>query len=267
MVALTVGCSAAPSRERAPNASASPAQSSPAGERAEPAPAVAPLEKPYEPFEALPVDGFRDAIVSLPEDMSSPRPVVLGAHGAGDGPRYQCEFWRELVEARVFVLCPAGLPLGKRDEDGHYFRDHNELEREVLAAVQALREKYGAKIAPGPMVYGAYSQGATMGALMLPKHGALFSRLILIEGGYSQWNVPIAKKFLASGGERVLFACGTKTCNAGAVKSAEWLEQAGLEARVEYEAGGGHIYGGTVGDRVRKSLDWLLEGDERFRSP
>jgi predicted esterase len=223
------------------------------------------VEEPREPFEALPVDGFRDAIVSLPESVTSPRPVILGAHGAGDGPRYQCEFWRALIAARAFVLCPAGLPLGKREEDGHYFRDHNELEREVIAAVGALRARYGAKIAPGPMVYGAYSQGATMGALMLPSHGDTFSRLVLIEGGYSQWNVPIAKKFLASGGERVLFACGTKTCNAGAVKSAEWLEQAGLEARVEYEAGGGHIYGGTVGDRVRKSLDWLLEGDARFR--
>jgi predicted esterase len=191
--------------------------------------------------------------------------VLVAAHGAGDGPRYQCEFWRELLRARAFVLCPAGVPLGSTEEEGHFYENHHELEREVLAAGQALRVTYGAKIAVGPWVYAGYSQGATMGALMLPAHGDVFPSLILIEGGGGQWNVAIAKKFVESGGKRVLFACGTQSCASGAARSASWLQQAGLAVRVEHVAGGGHTYGGQVGQRVAESLTWVFEGDERFR--
>jgi predicted esterase len=217
-------------------------------------------------FAELAVEGFRPVLVSLPADRSKPSPVVVAAHGAGDGPRYQCEFWRELLEARTFVLCPTGVPFGNTDEEGHFFRNHLELEREVMNAAAALRAAYGDQIAPGPLVYAAYSQGATMGALMLPAHGDVFTRLILIEGGFSQWNVPIGRKFRGAGGERVLFACGTRSCNKGAERSAAWLEQAGLEARVEYVPGGGHTYGGAVGERVASSLDWVFEGDVRLET-
>ncbi len=212
----------------------------------------------------LAVEGFRPAVVELPPDDGSCYPVVVAAHGAGDGPRYQCAFWRELLGERAIVLCPTGLPLGKSDEDGHYYKDHLELEREVLAAVSALRTEFADEIAPGPFVYVAYSQGATMGSLMLPPHGDVFQRLVLIEGGFEQWNVPIAKRFREAGGKRVLFACGTKGCNRGAERSAEWMKQAGLDARVEYVPGGGHTYGGAVGERMLSSLDWVLSGDPRF---
>ncbi len=205
------------------------------------------------------------AYVALPDDVSAPRPVVVAAHGAGDGPRYQCEFWRELLLARAFVLCPTGQPLGKSEEEGHYYKTHHELEREVLAAVEALRAEYGTHLAPGPFVYVAYSQGATMGALMLPAHGNLFSRIVLVEGGFEQWNVSAAKKLRTSGAERVLLVCGTRSCRRGAERSLEWLKKAGLEARLEMVPGGGHTYGGAVAERLQQSLAWVFDGDERFR--
>lgn len=208
--------------------------------------------------------GFRPAIVALPRSWERPRPGLVAAHGAGDGPGYQCAFWRELLEAGAFVLCPAGVPFGKSPEEGYFFRNHHELEREVLAAVQALRDAFPETLDPGPLVYTGYSQGATMGALMLIEHGDLFSRLALIEGGYSEWNVSRAQKFAASGGQRVLFACGIGSCKKKADASASALARANVLVRVEHAPGGGHTYGGAVGERVRGALPWLFEGDERW---
>lgn len=217
------------------------------------------------PFVELDVPGFLPAVLGLPRDSSRPRPVLVAAHGAGDGPRWQCELWRQLLAARGFVLCPAGVPFGKEPDTGYFFRNHHELEREVMAAVAALRAAYGEAVDPGPMVYTGYSQGATMGALMLVDHGDTFERLVLIEGGYGEWNVSIAKEYGSGGGRRVLFACGIRTCRNKAQRSAAALERAGLEARVEYAEGAGHTYGGPVAEKVFGALDWVLEGDPRWR--
>lgn len=216
-------------------------------------------------FVDLEVPGFRPARVALPADLRRPRPGWVAAHGAGDGPSWQCAFWRELLEARAFVLCPAGVPLGKTPDDGYFFRNHHELEREVLAAVEALRAAYPDALDPGPLVYAGYSQGATMGSLMLAAHGVSFDRLVLVEGGYGEWTVGSARRFAASGGQRVLFACGITTCKKKAELSAQALERAGISTRVVHAPGGGHTYGGSVGREVRGALGWILEEDPRWR--
>lgn len=224
-----------------------------------------PPAEPLPEFWELEVPGFRPAIVATPRDESRPQPALVAVHGAGDGPQWQCAFWRELLDAKAFVLCPTGVPFGKSPREGYFFRNHYELEKEVLSAVEALRTTLGDRLEPGPLVYAGYSQGATMGALMLVAHGDVFPRLILIEGGYSEWNVSIAKKFAQGGGRRVLFACGIRSCRTKADRSAEWVAQAGVASRVEYAEGAGHTYGGRVADKVHAALDWVFEGDRRWQ--
>lgn len=225
--------------------------SSPASEASEPR-----SDAPRAELVELPVPGFGSALVVLPATRE-PRPLLVGAHGAGDSPEWQCETWRRMVRDMV-VLCPRGVPFSSRPDPGYFFRNHHELEAEVLAAVAALREAHGSRVAPGPGIYTGYSQGATMGALMVVRHGDLFDRLVLVEGGYSEWNVPIAKRYAASGGKRVLVACGTEHCRRRAEASVTHLIRGGVQARLEYAAGAGHIYGGAVAEQVVAAWPWLL---------
>jgi predicted esterase len=215
---------------------------------------------------ALEVPNFRPAVLVLPADRSRPRPVLIAAHGAGDGPRWQCEVWGAIVAGRGFVLCPRGLPLSPGGDDaGHFFRDHHYLGRLVTAALAALRERYAGLVDSGPVVYTGYSQGATMGALFANRRPELFPRMVLVEGGHSEWDVATARAFHRGGGARVLFACGGRYCAGRALKSKRWLERAGVEARVEHIEGGGHTYGGSVAERVAATFDWVVEGDARWR--
>ena len=228
----------------------------------------APIPPERQPIEAtdLEVPGFGSAVVVLPADRNQPRPILIAAHGAGDGPRWQCEVWSAIVAGRGFILCPRGVPFTRGVEDaGHFFRDHHYLGRLVTAALAALRERYGALVDSGPVVYTGYSQGAAMGALFANRRPELFPRMVLIEGGHREWDVATARAYHRGGGARVLFACGGGYCANSARKAQRWLERAGVGARVEHIEGGGHTYGGSVAERVAAAFDWVVDGDARWK--
>jgi len=215
----------------------------------------------------LPVAGFRPSLVSLPLPAASLKnePLVLAAHGAGDNAQAQCEVWREIVGGCGAILCIAGTPIGPGEQNGFFFANHLELEKEVLAAMLAMRAQFKGRIASKDAVYVAYSQGATMGALMLEAHGDLFSRLVLVEGGAWNWTLSRGKQFKKNGGQRILLVCGTAGCNTGAQRSAQVLAHSGLSVRVLDVPGGGHAYWGAVAAAVAKDWPWVIEADGRWR--
>jgi pimeloyl-ACP methyl ester carboxylesterase len=214
----------------------------------------------------LAVPGFRAALLSLPlpTEQLKGEPLLLAAHGAGDSAHSQCEVWREILGSCGAILCISGTPIGPGDSNGYFFRNHMDLEKEVLSAVEALRTRFGESIDVANSVYGSYSQGGTMGALMLPAHGALFSRLILVEGGAAEWTVRRGKQFAESGGSRVLFVCGTKGCNRSAAHATQTLAESGLAIRHLDVPGGGHAYWGSVAEAVAKAWPWVVEHDPRW---
>jgi len=221
-----------------------------------PARASVPEASPNERTEALKVAGFEDAIVVIPAG-TKPVPLLAAAHGAGGDPAWECERWARVARGRWFLLCPCGAPLRRGQAGSYYYPDHHALEREVTAAVHAARAKYGARIAAHAGAYVAYSQGATMGALMLVEHGAEFSHLLLIEGGSSDWTRARAERFRATGGESVFIVCGTNGCAERATRARPVLERAGLAAEVRVIENGGHTELEEVGAAAEKLLETL----------
>ena len=232
----------------------------------------APLEA-ASPVIALEVPRHRTAVVSLPVGARGPRPVVVAAHGAGDRPEEQCRFWRGIVGDRAFVLCPRGFatnPHAPPDQTGYFYTTHHMLGEEVTAALRALGERFGGHVDLGSPVFAGFSQGAIMGALVLPSHPARFGRAVLVEGGYGlfqEWNRHVARRLRERGGERVLIACGRAACAREAEVSAGYMESEGLRVRVVHAPGGGHTYGGAVGAEVAAAFAWVVEGDPRFAGP
>jgi pimeloyl-ACP methyl ester carboxylesterase len=259
------GCTRTPAPERAaPPRDAS--TSTRGGDGEEPATAEVPAALPDNPKRdsarlvkvPLVVPGFGDAVVVTPLELAEGKPLLVAAHGAGDGPDWQCQHWANITQGRFIVLCPRGLSLG-RDGAGYYFPDHFALEREVLAAVDALEEALGPRLLEEGGVYAGYSQGATMGALMVVNHGRRFPHLLLVEGGSGDWSFSRARRFRESGGKSVAIVCGTGPCARRAKVSATVLSKVGLRARAAYASGAGHTYDGEVGEQSRALLDgWLL---------
>lgn len=228
----------------------------------EPAPAeLATSEPSVAHFEALPVTGHLDAVVALPA-ANGRQPVLVATHGAGGAPEHHCAAWRHQLGERGIVVCPRGAMVNRLvgPDAGFYYPDHFALEKEVLATLESFEAAYSARILPESYVYAGYSQGATMGALMLPAHAGRFKRVLLVEGGFDEWALSSARHFAHSGGERVAFVCGVAACNRGAEKSAQVLARAELLTLSRHAPGAGHTYLGAVADRIQEAFRWLVDG-------
>lgn len=212
----------------------------------------------------IPIAGFEPAIVIFP-DTAEKKPLIVVAHGAGGQASWHCRHWHGFIGNDAILLCPRGKRQYARDPSkGYYFPDHPSLGREVLAALAALRLQAGSKIASGPITYAGYSQGATMGALAFASDDNPFQRLVLVEGGVSDWSLARAKKFRASGGRRILLVCGTNRCWAHARAARDLLHRAAVEVRAVAALGQGHRPDGGVGRALVESLPWLFQGDTRY---
>jgi predicted esterase len=215
-------------------------------------------------------EGLEPALVSLPLGARDRRPILVATHGAGGRAEPHCRFWRELIGPRPFILCPRGrrtLSIDPGPEPGFYYPGHPQLAREVEAALAAVVARWGAWVDPTEPIYAGYSQGAGMGAMMIPTHAGKFARALFVEGGfgqYQEWNIAAARRWRDNGGRRALLACGRPACFELAKESGHWLELGGIGSRVVYGAGAGHTYGGAVAEQIRDSLPWLLEGDARW---
>jgi predicted esterase len=204
----------------------------------------------------LPVPGFEPAVLVVPEG-AAPLPLLVATHGAGGDPGWECLRWSHVAKGRWILLCPRGVALRRGQEGSYFYPDHHALEREVKASVDAARGTLGARIATTGAAYVGFSQGATMGALMLVDHGAEFAHLLLIEGGSRDWTFARATRFRETGGKSVFIVCGTTTCSEHATRAKPVLERAGLRAEVRAVPDGGHTELGPVGVEAEKLLETL----------
>jgi dienelactone hydrolase len=218
-----------------------------------------------EPFALLKVPGYREAVVSLPRGAREKRPVVIATHGNYDRPEWQCEVWREIVEARAFVLCPRGVarPDSPSPDDIRFTYDSNlALERELDAALGALRERFADYVDDSHLLYTGFSLGAIMGVPIAARAPARYGRLVLTEGGHDKWTPDAVKAFAAGGGERVLFVCSQAHCANDARRAGARLEKAGVAIKVVRGPDVGHRYDGPTAAETKKALAWVLEGRE-----
>jgi predicted esterase len=217
-------------------------------------------------FTNLTVTGFPEAVVSVPNGATSRRPVVVVLHGSADRPDWNCDAWRHITGAYGFVLCPRGAYVpGESTASDHRFthRGGTYLRAHVDAALQALQERFGAYVDVEQPVVTGFSLGATEIGQLAVGDPPRFSRVAQLEGGYVVWTPPAISTFVARGGQRVLFGCGSSWCVPLANAAAERLEKAGVVARVVF-AKVGHTTDRPLQEALMGELAWFLAGDARW---
>ena len=225
-----------------------------------------PLDAP-EPLISLPVDGFADAVVSLPLGSRRKRPILLATHGNYDRPDWQCDVWRKIIGSRAFVLCLRGAsrPDSPSPEDTRYWYLSNlSLEHEVDAAIRALAARYPEYVDVDRPLYTGFSLGAIMGVSIAVRAPARYPRLVLIEGGHEKWTPKAAAMYARGGGKRVLFVCAQTWTANEAKLAAHKLETAGIATRVVHGPDVGHAYDGPTAEETKRNLAWVLDGDPRW---
>lgn len=233
---------------------------------ARPPPGLQPLGGDGSPLRGLAVDGFGEAVVSLPLGATAPRPVVLALHGNYDRPEWQCTVWREITAGYPWVLCPRGVRRqdAPRGADRWTFVGLERFEKEVHAGLEALKRHHGPYVDPEHPIFTAFSLGAILGVHLLKKPQNPFQRAVLIEGGYEGWGVAGARAFARTGGSNVLFGCGQTACVHAAKRVTRLFGEGPVSAEVVSGGNVGHTYDGSVAEAVRERWEWLTAGDPRF---
>jgi hypothetical protein len=248
----------------------------------------------------MPVPGFAKAVLVSPVGATRPMPLVVAVLGIGDTPESQCAVWRELVGQRAFVICPRFTPhyvpvqqeeanpaqgllalLGLQGDNapepnpnagavvqsGFRPTEVPEVEREIDAAISALRSIFPKHVASGPAVYTGFSRGAFLGATLIAKNPSKYPRAIMIEGGQSAWTDASAALYAKGGGKRILFACGQPSCVTESEPASQLLGRARVTTRIVHGEGEGHGYTGPVKAQLRAALSWVVEGDPAWNAP
>jgi predicted esterase len=193
---------------------------------------------------ALPVPGFREAVVSVPNDGREPRQLVLALHGNFDRPEWQCEVWRRITRGEQWVLCPRGIPRRDvpKDLDRWEWGSLASTKQELVAAIAALRARYGEHVSPAPAIFTGFSLGAILGARLIQDPELDIGAAVLLEGGYQGWTLGKAKA-LAPRVRRVLFGCGQSECrNAYRYQLESLFQRAGIASAVVADVKAGHTY-------------------------
>lgn len=274
----TGGCRTTPNSERSAPATAVPAPAPKlrSAEAALPDVSAAPSAKApsklaplasANTLNALPVEGHRDAVVSIPHGAVEPRPVVVALHGNYDRPEWQCEVWREVFQGFPFVVCPRGIPRGDapKSEDRWTYGALKTTETEMFAAVDACKAKYAGYVDDTKLLFVGFSLGAILGKFTVRKHASRFGAAVFVEGGYEAWSKGVGERLAADSAMPILFACGQHACKAHGAAAARQLKAGGIEARVGFGGNIGHTYDGAVAKSVKSELAFLLAGDPRWK--
>ena len=264
---VTLACSHPP-RDDARTSAPLPSASAP-----DAAPALAPLGGvPW--MTTLDLEGGGFAHVAVPLGATTPRPVVVGVHGAGDHADWACSEWRATTHGQAFVVCPRGAR-DARWEGALVWSSAAQIARESRRALAALRARFGPYVAEGPAIYGAWSQGATLAGEAVASAARAagdagvveptFDRVVLVEGGYGGVNATaMARAIAGAGASRVLVTCASLTCR----KLAADLRAAGPRVGVDVHATDvglrGHWFDAPVFASIGAELPWLTAGDARW---
>ena len=219
---------------------------------------------------SMAVQGFGDAVVSLPLGATDRRPVLVAAHGNYDTPEWQCSVWRTIVGDRGFVVCPRGTRRGDSPSRGdvrYHYLSKGHLQKEVEGALEELGRVYQGYVDDGPVVFAGFSQGAIMGAAIMISQPSRYPVGVLVEGGQQAWTRANAKRFAEAGGRRVLFACGQGDCEAKSKRAAAVLSKQAVASQVVLAKGMGHTYDGAVARQIAAQFAWVVEGDARWEGP
>lgn len=234
----------------------------------EPKPA-APSEPQLPPLEGAPLvqlelEGGGHAFAALPIGARDKRIVVVGVHGAGDRPDWSCSEWQAVTAGWAFVVCPVGVRHPK-DASAFVWGSAEAIASSADKAVRALRARYGAWVDDGPLVYGGWSQGASLAAQVIASRPGTYDRAVLVEIGYTSIDAnQVAAGLVAGGVRRAVVSCSSWPCRTFAKEFEVAARRRNLPVRVNDVGLRGHWFDEPVFRTLGPMFLWMFEDERRF---
>ena len=235
-------------------------------EMAGPAAVAAPEAPPLAgaPLVRLELEGGDQAYVAVPVGARDKRIVVVGVHGAGDRPDWSCSEWQAVTAGWAFVVCPVGVP-HPTYPNTFVWGSAEQIASRADKAVRALRASYGAWVDDGPLVYGGWSQGATLASQVIASRPGTYDRAVLVEVGHTSIDAnQVAAGLLAGGVRRAVVSCSSWPCRTFAKDFEGAARRRSLPVTVNDVGLRGHWFDEPVVRTLGPKFVWMVEKERRF---
>jgi hypothetical protein len=189
--------------------------------------------------------------------------VVIALHGAADRPEWACGTWTGITRARAFVLCPRGT-VHEHDTSRFGWSSPEQVARELRAALQALKARFGRHVASGPVVLAAFEAGVPPALEIAMQEPSFFSRLVLVAPGPDLVSAGTAGVLAKGGARRILLVCSDAACRADAERYDLFIHSAGIENKLLDLGDLGRCLDDRVAKALAAALPWLVEGDPLY---
>lgn len=211
-------------------------------------------------MEHLDLDAGREAWIAKPLGASTPRPIVVGAHGARDKAEWSCAEWHATTRGEAWIVCPKGVP--SKWAGAEAWGSAEQIAARADAAVAVLRDRYGSYVANGSRTYGGFSQGGTLASSVIVSRPGVYDTAVIVEAGYTPLDEHVVARDLVAGGvTRVIVSCSSVQCRDFSARLADrrprglamWTNDVGLR---------GHHFDQPVFDSLGKVMR-ELDGVDR----
>ncbi len=231
-----------------------------------PAPVIETSPAPLEgaPLVRLELEGGGYALAALPIGARDKRIVVVGVHGAGDRPDWSCSEWQAVTAGWAFVVCPVGVP-HPTYPNTFVWGSAEQIAKGADRAVHALRARYGTWVDDGPLVYGGWSQGATLASQVIASRPGTYDRAVLVEVGHTSIDAnQVAAGLVAGGVHRAVVSCSSWPCRTFAKDFEGAARRRNLPVRVNDVGLRGHWFDEPVVRTLGPKFVWMVEEERRF---
>jgi predicted esterase len=190
------------------------------------------------------------------------KPVLVYLHGRGGHPEADCRRWAGLARRYGWLVCPSGpVPYGDgRAWDNNWPSAHHA----TMAAINALREKYGRRVQLWGNTLIGFSEGAYAAMNVGVREPRTFNRWLILAANSKYWGGP-GLEALGSAKDRVRRVFLITGEHDGVIEGTHqveaWLQKAGVPTRVITPSNMGHetpLEKKT--EMYRAALSWLDAG-------
>jgi hypothetical protein len=200
--------------------------------------------------ESLELDVGREARtrVHVPIGATTPSAVVVVLGSEGGSVEVECARWHELTGKRHFTLC-------QRRVDDDQKRTPKVLEGPLKAALRNLKRRFGDYVTSEGLTLVGVRSGADEAVALTRASEGFFTRIALVDGGFSSWSAVDSASFARNARARAVLLCSTAGCELDAVRTTASLRASGAETRLIQSA----ELPENASDLRRGALLWLTE--------
>jgi len=205
------------------------------------------------------------AYIGVPIGARDKRAIFVGVHGAGDRPDWSCSEWMATLAYWAFVVCPQGVT-HPADKNAFVWGSAQAIADQAERGVRALKERYGEYIDDSsPLIYGGWSQGATLASQVIALKKGSYDRVVLVEVGHTPLDpAATAQSFVANGIKRAVVSCSSPNCRGFAQTFEAAAKRRGLPTKTNDVGNRGHWFDEPVFRTLSPKLVWLVEDEPRY---